>query len=79
MPGGEGIADLPDGKCRVKIEHGGEVLDVDEDAVEKVIFDIDFCSDYFSVSSSNNFLKSVIIAMTTFQPTWDFISSMIVL
>ena len=36
MPEAEGIENIPDGKCRVKIEHGGEILDVDEDAVEKV-------------------------------------------
>ena len=39
-PGAEGIENLPEGKCRVKVEHGGEVLDVDEDAVEKVVKDI---------------------------------------
>jgi len=36
MPGAEGVENLPEGKCRVKLEHGGEVLDVDEEDVEKV-------------------------------------------
>jgi len=36
MPGAEGVENLPEGKCRVKLEHGGETLDVDEEDVEKV-------------------------------------------
>ena len=36
MPGAEGVENLPEGKCRVRLEHGGEVLDVDEEDVEKV-------------------------------------------
>jgi len=36
MPGAEGVENLPEGKCRVKLEHGGEMLDVDEEDVEKV-------------------------------------------
>lgn len=34
--GVEGLDALPDGKCKVKLEHGGEILEVDEDDVEKV-------------------------------------------
>ena len=36
MPGAEGVENLPEGKCRVKVEHGGETLDVDEEDVEQV-------------------------------------------
>ena len=36
MPGAEGVENLPEGKCRVKLEHGGEIIDVDEEDVEKV-------------------------------------------
>jgi len=36
MPGAEGVENLPEGRCRVKLEHGGELLDVDEEDVEKV-------------------------------------------
>jgi len=44
MPGAEGVENLPEGKCRVKVEHGGEVLDVDEEDVEKVnLFVIFLC------------------------------------
>ena len=38
MPGAEGVENLPEGKCRVRVEPGGEVLDVDEEDVEKVNF-----------------------------------------
>lgn len=31
-----------DGKCRIRLEHGGEVLDVDEENVEKVCLIKDF-------------------------------------
>jgi len=44
MPGAEGVENLPEGKCRVKVEHGGEVLDIDEEDVEKVnLFVISLC------------------------------------
>jgi len=36
MPGADDVDNLPEGKCRVKLEHGGETLDVDEEDVEKV-------------------------------------------
>jgi len=42
MPGAEGVENLSEGKCRVKLEHGGEVLDVDEEDVEKV-YRVYFC------------------------------------
>ena len=42
MPGAEGVENLSEGKCRVKLEHGGEVLDVDEEDVEKV-YHVYFC------------------------------------
>jgi len=45
MPGAEGVESLPDGKCRVKLEHGGETVDVDEEDVEKVNFAV-----YFSLT-----------------------------
>lgn len=32
QPGGH----VSDGKCRIRLEHGGEVLDVDEEDIEKV-------------------------------------------
>ena len=35
-PGTDGS--FTEGKCKVKLEHGGEVLEVDEDDVEKVHF-----------------------------------------
>lgn len=33
---------VSDGKCRIRLEHGGEVLDVDEEDVEKVCLVKDF-------------------------------------
>lgn len=32
----DGGSALPDGKCRITLDHGAEVLDVDEEDVEKV-------------------------------------------
>lgn len=32
----DGASSLPEGKCRITLEHGAEVLDVDEEDVEKV-------------------------------------------
>lgn len=36
IPGVEGCDAMPEGKCKVKLEHGGEILEVDEEDVEKV-------------------------------------------
>lgn len=33
---GNGMAPLPEGRVRIKLDHGGDVLEVDEDDVEKV-------------------------------------------
>ena len=30
------MGELPEGKCKVKLEHGGEMLEVDEEDVERV-------------------------------------------
>lgn len=30
------MAPLPEGRVRIKLDHGGDVLEVDEDDVEKV-------------------------------------------
>ena len=35
-PGIEGLDQLPEGRCKVKMEHGGEIIEVDEEDVEKV-------------------------------------------
>lgn len=32
------MAPLPEGRVRIKLDHGGDVLEVDEDDVEKVFF-----------------------------------------
>jgi len=47
MPGAEGVDNLPEGKCRVKLDHGGELLDVDEEDIEKVNFAL--CSSYVNL------------------------------
>lgn len=35
-PGIEGLDQLAEGRCKVKMEHGGEIIEVDEEDVEKV-------------------------------------------
>lgn len=36
---GEGYG-LPEGRVKIRLDHGGEILEVDEDDVEKVIYAI---------------------------------------
>ena len=59
MPGAEGVENLAEGKCRVKLEHGGEVLDVDEEDVEKV-GSVYFCVNV-KMSENSAAYKSLII------------------
>jgi len=33
-----GMSVLPEGRVRIKLDHGGDILEVDEDDVEKVMF-----------------------------------------
>ena len=37
-PGAEGLEAPPEGKCRIQLEQGGELIVVDEEDVEKVIY-----------------------------------------
>ena len=37
---GPGTPDLPEGRCKVKLDYNGQVLEVDEEDVEKVEFTI---------------------------------------
>ena len=36
------VAALPEGRCKVKLDHGGDVIEVDEDDVEKVSDKVSF-------------------------------------
>ena len=35
---GNGMSVLPEGRVKIKLDHGGDTLEVDEDDVEKVMF-----------------------------------------
>lgn len=38
------MSQLPEGRVRLKVDHGGDILEVDEEDIEKVSIFIEFCT-----------------------------------